>query len=180
MKIKGSTIQNTNRKVRWRTQDENMRWITTKTNNGPSFQWTKFSVIEFVLIDRKNHSGKRPKLSFGKSSSGRFSFLVARNSITKATKYVTFSFSYRILIFFPFLESLNFTVCKRQYGYFSFIAAIINPKIFRQTTMDWEWWRLCRSFINLTEWWKGVWHVSIWLAISNTREQNIVFFHVCC
>ena len=24
-------------KGRWRTQDEKMRWVTTKTNNGPNF-----------------------------------------------------------------------------------------------------------------------------------------------
>ena len=40
---------NKHRKVRWRTQDENMRWITTKTNNGPNFQYTKFSGIELKL-----------------------------------------------------------------------------------------------------------------------------------
>ena len=95
---------NTNRRVRWRTQDENMRWITTKTNNGPNFQYTKFSVIELVLTDRRNHSGTRPKSACGKSSSGRFSFSAARNAITKTTKYVTFGFSFRFFFgFLPFL-----------------------------------------------------------------------------
>ena len=27
-----------------------------------------------------------------------------------------------------------------------------NPKRFRQTTLDWEYWRLYHSFINLIEW----------------------------
>ena len=93
---------NTNRKVHWRIQDENMRWITTKTNNGPNFQYTKFSVIELVLTNRRNHSGTRPKSACGKSSCGRFSFSAARNAIAKATKYVSFGFSFRILVFFPF------------------------------------------------------------------------------
>ena len=35
------------------------------------------------------------------SSSCRFSFSAARNAITKAAEYVTFGFSFRILIFFP-------------------------------------------------------------------------------
>ena len=43
MKTKGSTPNKT-RKERWRTQDENIRWIPTKTNNGPNFQKTKLSV----------------------------------------------------------------------------------------------------------------------------------------
>ena len=29
-----------------KAQDEKMRWNTTKTNNGRSFQYTKFSVID--------------------------------------------------------------------------------------------------------------------------------------
>ena len=62
----------TNRTVRWRTLDENMRWITTKTNNRPNFQCTKFSVIELVLTDRRNLSGTRPKSTCGKSSSCQF------------------------------------------------------------------------------------------------------------
>ena len=36
---------NKNHKVRWRTQDENMRWITTETKCGPNFQYKNFSVI---------------------------------------------------------------------------------------------------------------------------------------
>ena len=44
-----------NRKApRWRTQDENMLWITTKENNGPNFQHTTFWVIELVLADSEN------------------------------------------------------------------------------------------------------------------------------
>ena len=38
-----------------------MMKITIKTNNRPNFHYTKFSVIELVLTDRRNHSGKRPK-----------------------------------------------------------------------------------------------------------------------
>ena len=46
-----------------------------------------------------------------------------------------------------------------------------NPKRFRQTTLDWEWWWLCRSFINLSEW-----RESSWLPISNTRGKISHFF----
>ena len=62
------------------------------------------------------------------NESCRFLLSAARNSITKATEYVTFSFSFRILVFLPFWQSLNVTVCKR-YGFFSVLAAILrtNP-----------------------------------------------------
>ena len=51
----------------------------------------------------------------------------SQKSITKATEYVTFGFSSRILVFFPFQESLNVTVCKRH-GFFILLAAIIENK----------------------------------------------------
>ena len=40
-----------------RSQDENISWITTKTNNGPNFQYRKLSVIKLVLTDGRNLSG---------------------------------------------------------------------------------------------------------------------------
>ena len=48
------------------SKDESMRGITTKTNNGPGFQCTKFSVFVLVLINR-NLSGTRPKSGCTKS-----------------------------------------------------------------------------------------------------------------
>ena len=49
--------------------------------------------------------------------------------MTNATEYVTFGFSFRILVFFPSerLRLLNVTVCKR-YEVFSVLAAIIRGK----------------------------------------------------
>ena len=38
-----------------------------KINNGHNLQFTKFSFIDFVLIDRRSLSGKRPKSASGKS-----------------------------------------------------------------------------------------------------------------
>ena len=88
---------------------------------GIVFQCKKFSVFELVLTDRMY----RPKSACSKSSSCRFSFSATRNAISKATEYVTFSFSYRILVFFPFQESLNATICKRQ-EFSNVLAAIIR------------------------------------------------------
>lgn len=51
-------------------QDEKIRQITTRTNNGHEFQFAEFSIIEFLGTNsRKLSSGTQPKLTFGKSSS---------------------------------------------------------------------------------------------------------------
>ena len=94
-----------------------------KNNNGRNFQLTKFSFIDFVLTDRRSLSGKRPKLASDKSSSCQFSFSAERNANTKATEYVTFGFSFTMLVFFPFWKSLNLIVFQ-QYRFFSVLATI--------------------------------------------------------
>ena len=50
---------------------------------------------------------------------------------------------------------------------------------FRQTTLDWEWWRLRRLLINLTEWRER--RVTCQQRISDIKHtwKNITFFHVC-
>ena len=81
---------------------ENVLNHVYKNNNGRNFQITKFSLIDFVLTDRRSLSGKRPKSASDKSSSYQFSFSAERNANTKATEYVTFGFSFTMLVFFPF------------------------------------------------------------------------------
>ena len=102
-----------------------------KNNNGRNFQFTKFSFIDFVLTDRRSLSGKRPISADRKSSSCRFSFSDERNANTKANEQVTFGFSFSILVFFAFQESLNFTVCQR-YGFLSVLAAVIRESSDKQ------------------------------------------------
>ena len=107
-----------------KVQDEKYVKII-KTKSGRNFRYTKFSVIDLVLTNRRYFLGTQQKSACNKSSSCRFSFSAARNAITKATEYVTHGFSFRILVFFSFWESLNVTVCKR-YVFFSVLAAIIR------------------------------------------------------
>ena len=107
---------NNNRRVRWRWL---LRWKNAlnydyKDNSGRNFQFAKFLFIDVVLTDRRIISSKQPKSASGKSSSCRFSFSSERNANTKATEYVTFGFSFSILVSFPFWESLHLTVCHRQ------------------------------------------------------------------
>ena len=111
MKMKGSTLRikilSALAHFRW-----NMRWITTKTNKGPSFH-TKIVFIYKILSHwigpyrqkninkNKNLSGTQPKSACGKSISRWLSFSAARNTITKATEYVTPGSTFFILVFFP-------------------------------------------------------------------------------
>ena len=83
-----------------RTQDEKMRRIITKTNNGRSFQLANLS-FDLVLTDSRNLPGTRPKSACGKSSDSRFSISAKINAITTATEYVTFGFPFLIFVFFP-------------------------------------------------------------------------------
>ena len=128
----------------WRTHDENMCWITTKPNYEPSFQYTKFLVIELVLTDKRNLSGTRPKSACGKSSS-------CREKCHYQSHWVrNFRFFF---LHFGFLSppgkfKTSLSVSDTDFRCFS----SHNPKRFLQTTLDWERWRLCRSFTNLTEW----------------------------
>ena len=132
--------------------------------NRRSFQYTKFSVIDFVLIDRRNLLGTQPKSACSKSSSTRFSFSAARNAITKTTKYVTFGFYVRILVFSPLERTLSVSYSGH------------NPRKFRQTTLDWEWWGFAVHSSPWPSGTKGEWRVSTWLAISNTSVKISNFF----
>ena len=59
-KQKDQQSLNKSRKVRWCIQDENIRWITTKTNSGPNFQYKKKSqLLNWSLLTEKNLSGTR-------------------------------------------------------------------------------------------------------------------------
>ena len=121
-----------------------MCWITTKPNYEPSYQYIKFLVIELVLTDKRNLSGTRPKSACGKFSSCRekchYQSYWVRN--------FRFFFSH-----FGFLSPLGKFKTSLSVSDTDFqCSSSHNPKQFLQTTLDWERWRLCRSFINLTEW----------------------------
>ena len=107
--------------------------MITKTTMVAIFDFQN-SPVDFVLTDRRSLSGKRPKSASGKSSSCRFSFSAERNANIKATEYATFGFSFSILVFFPFQESLNLIVCQ-QYGFFSVLAAIIRESSDKQLVL---------------------------------------------
>ena len=126
----------------------------------------EWDVTDFVPSDRRNLSGTQPKVACGKYSSCRFSFSAARNTVTKATL--------RIFVFLSPLESLNVAFGKRC-ELFIVLAVIILEKVWKTST-DWEWWRLCYSFINLAKWRER--RVQCKRLIGDIRRtwKNIVFF----
>ena len=63
---------------------------------GVTFDPKNFSVSHFFLTDRRYIFR-----NCGKSFSCGFSCSDARNATIKATEYVTFDFSFRILVLFP-------------------------------------------------------------------------------
>ena len=122
----------------------------TKTNGGRNFQHTKFSVIDLVLTNRRQLSGTSLKSACGKSSFRRVSFTAGGNAITKATEFVTFSFFFAYFGFLPLLRVWP-SLSVSDTDFFQRFDSH-NPKKFRLTTLDWEWWRFCPSLINLTDW----------------------------
>ena len=109
--------------------------------------WTRWE--KFRTYKRPCLSGKRPKSASGKSFSCRFSFPATKNANTKGTEYVTFGFSFCILVFFPLLGKFE-RHCLSAIRIFECFSRH-NPRKFWQTTLHWESWRLCRSFINVIE-----------------------------
>ena len=96
-----------------------MRWNTTKTNRRHNFQYTKFPAIDLVFTDRGNISDTWPKSACGQSSSCRFSFSAARNSITKATEYLSVFFLYFGFLAFclgKFESDTDFSGFESQYS----------------------------------------------------------------
>ena len=132
---------------------------------------TKFLFIEFVLIERRSLSGKRPKSARGKSSSCRFSFSAERNANTKAAEYLTFDFSFSILFSSP-SRKVWASLSVSDTDFFS----RHNSRILKTNSLYWESWRLCRSFTSLTEWRQGRVTFQQLISYINTREKKRYFF----
>ena len=61
-----------------------------------------------------------------------------------------FRFFFPYFVFFPLLGKFE-RHCPLVIRIFQCFSSH-NPEKFRQKTLEWEWWRLRRSFMNLTEW----------------------------
>ena len=103
------------------------------------------------------------------------SFSISRNANTKATEYITFGFSFCVLVF-PLLESLNLTVCQR-YGFCSVLTVTIWESSDKLPCI-----KNREHFAVHSSTWpsgaKGEWCVGSWLAISTHVKKYDIFSRV--
>ena len=78
-----------------------MGWITTKQTMGLVYI---IQILSHWIGPYRQKKSFRHTAKIGLWEIFQFSifFSAARNAIAKATEYVTFGFSFRILVFFPF------------------------------------------------------------------------------
>ena len=120
-----------------------------KQTMGVAFFSQNSQLLTFSLPKKGIFSCTRPKSACGKSSSSRFSFSATRNTITQV-KDLTFSISFRILFYFPFLGNFEWHR-SLELRIFLFFLSSHNSRKSRHITLDWERSLLCHSFINLTQ-----------------------------
>ena len=100
-----------------------------------------------------------------------------RNANTKATEYVTFDFSFSILVFFLLQESLNLTACQQNI-FFSVLAAIIRGSSDKQLVL-----RIVKAFPFIHQPDRVAPNASDLSAADWVYQhmcKNTIFFHVCC
>ena len=142
-------------------------WLQEK----PTSSMSEHKRIEIVrCVSAKAQDGKMRWVIITKTTMGVIFNLqnspILNNNTNNSTRYILTLLWFRVLVFFPFWESLSVTVCER-YGFFSVLAAII------QETSDKLPWIENREGFTVhssteAEWLKGEWRSSSWLAVSNT------------
>ena len=125
--------------------------------------WTRWE--KFRTYKRPCLSGKRPKSVSGKSFSCRFSFPATKNANTKGTEYVTFGFSFCILVFFSPFRKVWTALSVSDTDFFSVLAAIVRESSDKLPCIENR-----EGFAAHSSTWpsgaKGEWRISSWLAIS--------------
>ena len=152
---------------RWKNM---LKVPTTKTNNGcfSNFQYTKFSVIDLVLTDKRNLSGKWPKSACGKSvdfCSQSWEIHYQSHSLHN------FWFFFLYFGFLPLLE-------KFARGFFSVLEAIIQKNCNKQPRIE-----NGEGFaIHLSTWLSGTKGKDVsaadWLYQTHVKKYCIFFMWV--
>ena len=106
-----------------KAQDKTCVETIQKRTMGLIFNIQNSPVIDFVLTDARNLFRYPAKIRLRQISQLSIFVISREKCITKAIEFVTFGFSFRILVSLPFKESLNVTVCK-QYGFFSVLKTL--------------------------------------------------------
>ena len=177
--MKGSTTSSKNRKVRWRIE----RWkhafvfvvIRLMFSDGPK-------ILSYLIDPCRQKKSFRYTAKIGLRQIFQLSIVALNRERCHNQSHWIRNFRF-FSSYFGFLPLL-WTSLSVSDTDFSLFFWSYNPKIFRKTTFDWEWWRLCRSFINLTEWRKGRRAKTYQQLIGDINRtakhtwKNIVFFHV--
>ena len=142
-----------------KAQDEYMRWTITETDDGRSFLFTKFSVIDFFLTEKSNIFMYTAEIGLWQIF--QFSIFVpgTRNTITQV-KDLTFGISFRILFYFPFLGNIEWHRLLEIRIFLFFLAAIIRENLDMRPWIE----KGHRFAIHLLTW-------HSWLVISNTCKK---------
>ena len=140
-------------------QDEYMRWTITETDNGRSFLFTKFSVIDFFLTDKRN-------IFMYTAEIGLWQIFQLSIFVLSHEKYhypgqgpdFRFFFSYFVLL--PFLGNFKWHCLLEIRIFLFFLAAIIRENFNIRPWIE----NGQRFAIHLLTW-------HSWLAISNTCKK---------
>ena len=104
-----------------KAQDEKMRWTITETDNGRSFLFTKFSVIDFFLTDKRNIFMYTAEIGLPQIFQLSI-FVFSRKKYHYLGQVRNFRFLFSYFVLLPPLGILNDTVCY-EYDFFCALSS---------------------------------------------------------
>ena len=131
-------------------QDEYMRWTITETDNGRSFLFTKFSVIDFFLTDKRNFFMYTPEIGLWQIFQLSI-FVLNHEKYHYPGRGPNFRFFFSYFVLLPLLRNFEWHCLLEIRIFLCFFFSSHNSRKFQHTTLDWERSTLCHSFINLTQ-----------------------------
>ena len=109
------------KRVRDKAQDEKMRRTITETDDGRNFLFTKFSVVDFFLIDKRNIFMYMAKIGLWQISQLSI-FVFSRKKYHYLGQVRNFRFLFSYFVLLPPLGILNYTICY-EYDFFCALSS---------------------------------------------------------
>ena len=107
-------------------QDEYMRWTITETDNGRSFLFTKFSVIDFFLTDKRNFFMYTPEIGLWQIFQLSI-FVLNHEKYHYPGRGPNFRFFFSYFVLLPLLRNFEWhCLLEIRIFLFFFLAAIIQ------------------------------------------------------
>ena len=126
-----------------------MRWTITETDNERSFLFTKFSVIDFFLTEKRNIFMYTAEIGLWQISQLSV-FVLSHEKYHYPGQRTNFRFFFSYFVSLPFLGNFEWH-CLLEIRIFLVFFSSHNSRKSRHATLDWEQSTLCHSFINLTQ-----------------------------